>query len=362
MRHLLLTLGLLFSFLTYSQQAELIQFEETIHDFGTVKEEDGAIVYEFKFINNSIDSIKILHVKASCGCTTPGWSREAIAPGASGYIKAQYNTRNRPGVFNKSLTVTTNISNNTVKRLYIKGNVVPRPKTIEEELPALLGAIRLKSGSLNMGRVYTSEQKTVKSYEVYNASDSVISFGEKVEKPTYLEVSFEPARLAPKAKGKITITYDGKTRNDFGFVSDNIVFYTDESDEFKRKSLTVYATLQEYFAPLSKEEYANAPKLVLEEVMYDFGKIKQGEKVSHEYVLKNAGKTDLNIRAAKSTCTCATAKLKNDTIKPGESVTLEVTFDSDQRRGNQQKSITIFSNDPRNSMQRVTIKGLVGIN
>jgi len=361
MRNIIFILGVLFSFTTYSQQSELIQFEETIHDFGTVKEEEGAIVYEFKFINNSKDTLKVLNVKASCGCTTPGWSREAIAPGESGYVKAQYNPRNRPGAFNKSLTITTNLPTKAVKRLYIKGVVTPRPKTIEEEMPVLLGAIRLRYASINLGTVYTSEKPTIKSFEIYNDSDSIITFDSKIDKPDYLIVSFEPNSLPPKSKGKITISYDGKSRNDYGFVTDNIAFYTNENEEFKRKSLTVYATIQEYFAPVSAEEYNNSPNLRLDEVIYDFGKIKQGEKASHVYVLKNTGKKELNIRTTKSTCSCTTAKLKKNTIKPGGSTEMEVIFNSTGRRGNQQKSITIFSDDPRKSMQRVTIKGIVEV-
>lgn len=358
MRYFIFILGLLFSISIDAQQSELIQFEKTIHDFGTVKEE-GAIIYEFKFINNNKDTLRVINVKASCGCTTPGWSREPIAPGQSGYIKAQYNTRNRPGSFNKSLTVTTNLPSNGVKRLYIKGIVTPRPKTIEEEMPVLLGAIRMKNASINLGTVYTSEKPTIKSYEVYNDSDSVIIFTDKIEKPDYIEVSFESTSLPPKTKGKLIVTYDGKSRNDYGFVTDNIAFYTNEAEEFNRKSITIYATIQEYFAPVSAEEYNNGPMLVLDEVIHDFGKIKQGEKASHVYVLKNTGKTDLSIRTTKSTCSCATVKLKKNTIKPGGNIEMEVIFNSAGRRGNQQKSITIFSNDPRKSMQRVTIKGVV---
>ena len=362
MKNSLVLLALIISSVVVAQQSELLQFEETTHDFGTVKEEDGAIVYEFKFINNSPDSVKVLRVKASCGCTTPGWSREAIAPGESGYIKAQYNTRNRPGAFNKSLTVTTNLTESATKRLYIKGSVTPKPKTIEEELPTVMGGIRMKYNSLNVGRVYTSEKSTVKSYEIYNETDSAITFTDKIEKPAYIEVSVLPLILQPKSKGELTISYKGNERSDFGFVTDNIVLYTDEAEEFNRKSLTVYATIEEYFAPMSNEDYKNAPNLVIDKVMHDFGKIKLGDKVAYVYVLKNTGNSDLNIRTTKSTCTCTIAKLKKDTIRPGDSVELEVTFLSEGRRGNQQKSITIFSNDPRKSMQRVTIKGVVEVN
>ena len=353
--------ALFFANIGLAQQTELIQFEETTHDFGTVKEEDGPIVYEFKFINTGSDSIRIKGVKASCGCTTPGWSKEPIAPGESGYIKAQYNTRNRPGSFNKSLTVTTDLPTNSVKRLYIKGVVTPKPKTIEEELPTLMGGLRVNYNSFNLGRVYTKEEPTVKEYEVYNASEESITFSSQIEKPDYINISFKPEVLEPKASGKIIVSYQGSLRNDWGFVTDNIVIYTDEADDVNRKSFTVYATIEEYFAPISNDEYLEAPHLTIDEVIHDFGSIGLDEKASHKFVLTNTGKQDLNIRAVKSSCSCTITKLKKNDVKPGESVELEVVFDSTGRRGNQQKSVTIFCNDPRKPMQRVTVKGVVKV-
>lgn len=342
-----------------AQQAQSLQFEESIHDFGIIKEEDGAAEYEFKFINNSTEPVKILGVKASCGCTTPAWSKEPIQPGESGYIKARYNTKNRPGPFNKSLTVTTDLKDQGVTRLYIKGQVTPKPKTIEEGMPELMGGLRFKYNSFNLGKVYTRDKPTTKEFEVYNSSDSSITFSEQIEGPAYIAVTFEPLILAPRQKGNIKVSYSAKDRNDLGFVTDNIVIVTDEEGDNARKSFTVYATIQEYFPPMTAEELAKAPKLVISEPVVDFGKIKQGEKTKATYTLTNEGKSNLNIRMTKSTCSCTVAKLSKDNIKPGKSVELVLTFDSTERRGNQQKSISVFSNDPKRPVQRVTIKGSI---
>jgi hypothetical protein len=341
-----------------AQQSEQIHFEESVHDFGIIKEVDGAATYEFKFINNGTEPVKILTVKASCGCTTPGWSKEAIAPGEAGYIKAQYNTKNRPGPFNKSLTVTTDLEKEKTKRLYIKGQVTPKPKSLAEEFPVAMGGLRVKYKSFNLGSLVMKEAPTVKSYEVYNATDSTISFLTQVDKPTYINISFEPEVLLAKSKGKITLSYDAKNRNDYGFVSDNVVIHTDEAIE-SDKSFAVYATLQEYFEPMSIEQLAQAPKLVIEESIHDFGKVKEGEKLTTTFVLTNTGKQALNIRTVKSTCNCMVANLKKHTIKPGKSTELELIFDSSNRRGIQQKSVSIFSNDPKKPAQRVTVKASV---
>ena len=341
---------------SYSQHVETISFIEKSHDFGTVKEEEGPIKYEFKFTNNGTEPIQILNVKASCGCTTPAWSREPIPAGESGFIQAQYNPRNRPGRFNKSLTVTTSI-NETI-RLYISGEVTPRVKTPEEEYPKALGSIRVKSNSLNVGKVYINREPISRSYDLYNDSDKVIKIQDKITAPVYITVTFDSKEIQPKKTTKINVTYNGGLKDDLGFMNDQIEFYTDEV-EGAAKQLNVYATIEEYFAPLTNDDYLSAPHLKIDNPVHDFGRIKKGAKSKAIVQITNDGKTELNIRKLSPNCTCLEGKLSKMKIKPGETVDLELSFISESRRGNQQKSITIYSDDPRYSAKRITVKAYV---
>lgn len=105
-----------------------IQFEEESHEFGNIKEGTMA-TYEFKFKNTGKEPLILTNVQASCGCTTPSWTREPIAPGKSGVITATYNSNGRPGSFSKSITVTSNAQTAT-KVLSIRGFVeanAPQP-------------------------------------------------------------------------------------------------------------------------------------------------------------------------------------------------------------------------------------------
>ena len=114
MRLKLLVFCLVVNVCAFGQVSKPLQFREEIFDFGAIKEQAGAAIHEFSFINNSSRPIKILKVQASCGCTTPDWTKDAIAPGKSGFIQASFNPVGRPGYFNKSLTVTTDFdSKNT---------------------------------------------------------------------------------------------------------------------------------------------------------------------------------------------------------------------------------------------------------
>ena len=159
----------------------------------------------------------------------------------------------------------------------------------------------------------------------------------------------------------VVSNYDSKAKNDLGFATDQIMLFTSEDGEASRKAFTVYADLNEYFRPVTPESAAKIPRLVLENRMHDFGKIKEGEVLKTRFMLKNDGKSDLNIRKTHNNCSCTTTTMSKQDIKPGESVEMEVVFDTKGRRGNQQKSITIYSNDPVAPVQRIILKASVQV-
>ncbi len=97
------------------------KFEKEVHDFGTVSEGPAA-AYEFKFTNTGKQPLIITNVVASCGCTTPQWSKEPVVAGKTGSILVSFDTNGRPGGFNKAVTVSSN-SKTPIKVLYIKGVV-----------------------------------------------------------------------------------------------------------------------------------------------------------------------------------------------------------------------------------------------
>jgi len=90
------------------------------------------------------------------------------------------------------------------------------------------------------------------------------------------------------------------------------------------------------------------PTLILQQNSYDFGDIKQGEKVSHTFVLSNGGGDLLKISDVKASCGCTAAAPEKKELAPGESTNLIVTFNSAGRMGKQSKTIRIYSNDPEN--------------
>lgn len=88
----------------------------------------------------------------------------------------------------------------------------------------------------------------------------------------------------------------------------------------------------------------DAPKIVFERDVYDFGKIVTGEKVQHDFKFKNEGKSPLIISDATATCGCTVPEIPKEPILPGAEATLKVVFDSTNKTGLQDKVITITSN------------------
>lgn len=358
MRQLVIVTSILFAFVisVNAQSGPKFNFEESEFDFGTIKEESGFAEHKFVFTNTGAAPMVIQGVRASCGCTTPAWSKEPIAPGEKGFVTARYNPKNRPGPFRKSLTVTSNADpSRTV--LYIKGVVEGRTKTVAEQLPHKVGDLRFQNRSFNMSKL-TTQKPTTRSFEVYNDGEQDIIFSKEYEAKDYIKVSFQPEVLKPKQKGKIVLTYDAKMKNELGFVTDMLVVNTNEPVN-GRKDLRIVATIEEYFPPMTADQIAEAPKLKFEKTVHDFGTIKESDKVSADFTFTNTGKTELNIRSTKANCGCTISKLEKDILQPGESSTLHVTFNAAGRRGTQHKAITVFSNDPQAPTQRLIIKARV---
>ncbi|MEP2026230.1 MAG: DUF1573 domain-containing protein [Reichenbachiella sp.] len=101
-------------------------FNEESHDFGTINEGD-VVEHVFAFTNTGDAPLIISSATGSCGCTVPEWPKEPIGVGEKGEIKVKFNSRKKPGVQNKTVTITSNTYPKQ-QRIKIKANVTPAPK------------------------------------------------------------------------------------------------------------------------------------------------------------------------------------------------------------------------------------------
>lgn len=86
-----------------------IEFETMAHDMGAM--EQGEIVsYVFWFRNTGENDLYVHSASASCGCTIPSYSKEAVLPGRRGKIEVKFNSRGREGFQRKSIAIRSNTS------------------------------------------------------------------------------------------------------------------------------------------------------------------------------------------------------------------------------------------------------------
>ena len=139
-------------------QNPVITFEKTEHDFGKIHEEDGRVSVVFNFKNEGMAPLVLSNVRASCGCTTPTWTKEPVEPGQSGSITVTYNPNGRPGRFQKTVTITSNASEAT-KKVFIKGEVIPKQAKPVNRYTIAVGALSMKTKTLDLGVIKKGETK-----------------------------------------------------------------------------------------------------------------------------------------------------------------------------------------------------------
>jgi len=333
-----------------------ISFDFVVHDFGRIEEAKGPVTVKFEFTNTGSQPLLIKQVQASCGCTSPSWSREPVLPGKKGFVSATYNPKSRPGPFSKTITVTSNAANPSML-LTIKGDVEAKPQTLEDVYRYNMGdKIRLKTNHMSFARVVKDQQGSAE-VDIVNVSDKPVQIGFN-RMPAHLKIVADPEILQPGQKGVITGTYDSRLKNDWGFVIDRIDVMLDGENNASNR-LTVSATIEEDFNSLSPEEKANAPSISFDSNTFNFADIKQGEKVEHIFTISNMGKSDLYIRKVQASCGCTAVNPEDETIPAGESTTMKVVFDSRGKVGKQNKTITIISNDPKHPRTILWVKGNV---
>ena len=68
-------------FLPLSPSQAKVRWLQTTHDFGAFKEDDGKVTCEFSFVNTGDEPVTVRAARASCGCTTPSFTKTPIEPG-----------------------------------------------------------------------------------------------------------------------------------------------------------------------------------------------------------------------------------------------------------------------------------------
>lgn len=183
-----------------------LEFVKETYEFGNIAQ-GTPVSHEFKFKNTGNQPVVISNVQASCGCTTPEWTNTPVLPGKSGFIKASYNAA-AMGVFNKSITVTSNGSNGT-QVLYIKGTVVDKAAVKASYTPAEKAQsprVTLTKSVYELGKL-ESGQKGVAKVTVKNTGKQDLSISGIQSACNCVTFKSLESKIKPGKEGIVELTY-----------------------------------------------------------------------------------------------------------------------------------------------------------
>ncbi|GAB4327682.1 MAG: hypothetical protein OHK0038_01420 [Flammeovirgaceae bacterium] len=320
---------------------QAVIFTKLIHDFGKVKEDGGIVNTTFEFTNKGIKPVLLTDVIPSCGCTTPEWSRMPIEPNQNGFIKVSFDPKDKVGVFTKTITVLTDAEPATIV-LTIKGEVTPKPKSIEDLYPSAIGNLRFSSDYVVFGDILHDKSDTA-SILVYNSSESPITFkvGE-TSVPNFLEFNPDKIILEPKQSTRLHFTYFAENKKDWGYCFDYIYIKTNDVLQ-PEKRINISANIKENFAGKT----GKMPASQIDRSNHSFGDVQKNTQLNTSFTLKNIGQSTLIIRKLKPSCGCTVPKPEKTTLEPNESTVIDVSFNTGNLAQRKKESVTIITNDPK---------------
>lgn len=190
-----------------------IKVEEETHEFGEIVEGKLAS-HEFQISNTGNQPLIISNVQASCGCTSPHWTKEPIMPGKTGVIKATYNSNGRPGVFQKTLTVVSNAGNGN-KTLHIKGNVVSKAeKVYTEEQKKNSAKITIEKSVFKVGKLEVNQKGTAR-ITVFNKGVDVLEVDNVTSNCNCTSFSINKGSIKSGESAVLEITIAPRTKGAF---------------------------------------------------------------------------------------------------------------------------------------------------
>lgn len=335
-------------------QQPMITFEKTNHDFGEINEADGRVTTVFKFKNEGAEPLVLSNVKASCGCTTPNWTKQPIEPGETGEVTATYNPNGRPGNFNKTITVTCNASNSPV-RLTIKGKVIPKQAKPVDNYPIKMGKLSLKSKNIEMGDVKKGDAAQ-QMIEYANQTKDTVQISLLIPNADYWEIAPTLETLMPGQTGKIVVNFLSQKCPLYGPIQEKLFVVVDnkvvQSDDYR---MLIRTHVHEDFSAMSEQDKMQAPIIETEKVV-EMGSIQAGKKLHGAIKVKNVGHNALIVRRAY----CDDEAIKATGIKSlrsGKKSDIKVEINTlGMENGKYERKLLVISNDPNNAEIPVVIR------
>lgn len=322
-----------------------IEFRNKIHDFGRININIQYARTTFIFKNTGDRPLVISSAVASCGCTTPDWTRDSVMPGDSGHIDVRYETIGRPGSFRKTITVYCNSVTQPFVHLDILGDVFQESHTNVTETPNY-GSIYFSQQTLDFKNLTDKGPDTIQT-RLINGSLFSTEFEPLGKLPEYCTILGYPRSLEPNENALLTVIIDGRKVKSYGFAAFEIPVNS-SSPVNPNLGLFVTYTRKQYFPKMNAKQLAKSAHLKISAAseILNFGVHQSGDVVDTSLIFTNTGKEDLVMHEIYPECTCVRINFPKKVLKPGESMKVDFSFDTVTKNGVSRQSIWIVCNDP----------------
>ena len=296
-------------------------FDKKVHEFGVVLWKHPATA-TFTIKNDGDKPLVISNVTTSCGCTVADWTKTPIAPGATGTVSSTFDAK-ALGHFYKDIGVYCNAADRPIY-LMIQGEVSADPKNYTLTHPFEIGAIRLNKDAIEFDDANKGDKPTMEIL-VANTTDEVYA-PVLMHLPPYMEAVAVPERIGKKGTGKIKITLDTDKLPKFGLTTATVYLSRFPGDKVgEENAIPVSAVLLPDFSHISQQQRLNPPAVELSTEELTLPPLVENEKKSQKIVVKNVGKSDLEITDLQVFNSALGVQLKKRVLKPGASTKMKIT-------------------------------------
>lgn len=188
--------------LSAQEPAPKLVLTDSVHNFGFIAEEKGAVSCTFSFTNEGDLPLIITQVTTDCGCTTSSYTQEVIEPGAKGSVQVSYNPAGRPGTFVKNVRIYSNSGEEPVKAL-IKGTVTTLGGVDARQYSYEVGPLKVSNKSLSFPIITLDNEFPIRLV-VNNPTQE--SLRVKLKTPSFAQTSKTEFSLAPQEPEELFIT------------------------------------------------------------------------------------------------------------------------------------------------------------
>lgn len=360
MKKILSTLFMALSAVAMVAQQPVITFEKTEHDFGKINESDGRVSVVFNFKNEGMAPLVLSNVRASCGCTTPTWTKEPVEPGQTGAITVTYNPNGRPGRFQKTVTITSNASEGT-KKVYIKGEVIPKQAKPVNQYKIEVGELNMKSKVLDLGTIKHGDKASGElEYTNLKKEAHKVELATNPQTNAFLVNQVTLSEVNANEVGKFIFATDTKDSKLYGPVEVYAYVVVDgKKDLSEAYKLTIKANIEEDFSNLSVEQKQSAPIIEVPAEL-NAGKFSAGKVHKYAFAIHNSGVRALEVRRAYCPDERVVVKSAPKPIKSGKKGTIALDINTKELKpGAYSRDIIIITNDFANPIKKVKLSFVV---